>query len=212
MKKLPEKTIERLSQYRRILSSLDRNNRFYVFSHELAGMLHITAEQVRRDLMLIGYRSKHKKGYDIDELIEAISNVIDGPEVQNVAIIGMGNLGKAIATYFIGKRSNLRIVAGFDVSDDKTGRLISGVRCYHINELKAIIEQQNITIAILTLPSEAARKTTEMLILYGIRGILNFTTAPLNVPKEVFLEEFDILTSLEKTAYFVDTLQHHVVT
>jgi len=203
MKKLPEKTVERLSQYRRILLETKKKEKFYIFSHELASLAHSTAVQVRRDIMLLGCQSKQKKGYDIQELITTITELIDSRKGLNVAIVGMGNLGKAIAAYFMGKTSKLSIVAGFDVEENKIERMISGVKCYHINKMQEIIQNQNISIAILTIPPDQAHIVTESLIQSGIKGIINYTANPINVPPHIHLEEHDILTFLEKTAYFV---------
>ena len=201
--KLPEKTVERLSEYRRTLLECLTRGKTHVYSHELARMHNITAVQVRRDLMLIGYSSMKKKGYDAKELIDVIGKLIDHKDGLNVAVIGMGNLGRAITTYFMGKRPKLNIVATFDVDPNKTGRVISGVNCYHIRELKDVVKNSNISIAIITSPPDAAAAIAETLVISGIRGILNFTTTPINVPDSVFLEEFDMITSIEKVAYFV---------
>src|SRR5512137_1744588 len=105
--KLPGKTVERLSEYRRTLLECLNEKRNFIFSHDLAAMLHITAVQVRRDLMLIGYTSVLRKGYDIKELINKIGTVLDSDKGINVAIIGIGNLGRAVTSYFRGKRSQL---------------------------------------------------------------------------------------------------------
>ncbi len=203
MKTLPGKTVERLSQYRRALSASLAANRNYVFSHELAAMLHITAVQVRRDLMLIGYGSVMRKGYDVRELIRTIGAIIDARSGLNVAIIGMGNLGRAITGYFRGKRTNMNVVAAFDVDPQKVDKVVAGVKCYHLDQMKKYKSELDITIAVLAVPPDQAVTVTSMLVSNGIKGIMNFTTVPLNVPDNVYLEEFDMITSIEKVAYFV---------
>ena len=203
MASLPGKTVERLSEYRRTLLACLAENRNFIFSHDLAARLHITAVQVRRDLMLMGYTSVHRKGYDVKELIETISRIIDSGEGMNVAIIGIGNLGRALASYFKGKRSKLNLVASFDTDPQKINKVISGVRCYPYDELGKIIIELKIEIAILTVPADFAKEIAEEAVRAGIKGILNFTTVPLNVPSDVYLEEYDMITSIEKVAYFV---------
>lgn len=203
MNALPGKTVERLSEYRRTLLTCLDEKRNFIFSHDLASRLHITAVQVRRDLMLIGYSSLHRKGYDVKELVETISRIIDSDEGMSVAIIGIGNLGRAVAGYFKGKRSKLNLVASFDNDPQKINRVISGVKCYPYNEMERIIGELKIQIAILTVPADFAREIAEEAVRFGIKGILNFTTIPLNVPSGVFLEEYDMITSIEKVAYFV---------
>lgn len=200
---LPEKTVARLSEYRRILLDCLSKGQTHIFSHELANLNHITAVQVRRDMMLMGFSSMQRKGYDIKELIGAIGHLIDTPDGLNVAVIGVGNLGKAVTGYFRGKRSKLNIVATFDVDPDKVGRVVGGVKCYHADELPQLIKKLKVSVGILTVPPEYARSMAELLASNGIRGILNFTTVPLNMPGHVFLEEYDMITSIEKVAYFV---------
>jgi redox-sensing transcriptional repressor len=203
MMRLPEKTVERLSIYRRTLLNCLAEGKTHIFSHELANLHNITAVQVRRDIMFIGYSSMQRKGYDVRELIDVIGGIIDDEGSLNVAIIGIGNLGRAIATYFKGKRSKLNIVAAFDLDPNKIDRVVSGVKCYSVQNIDALIKELDISIAILTVPADNAAATAEKLVLSGIRGILNFTTVPLNVPSNVHLEEYDMITSLEKVAYFV---------
>ena len=119
---LPEKTIERLSGYRRILLDCLAKGKTHVYSHELAALNHITAVQVRRDMMLMGFSSMQRKGYGIKELIDAIGVLIDTKKGLNIAVVGLGNLGRAVTTYFRGKRSKLNVVAIFDVDPEKIGR------------------------------------------------------------------------------------------
>ncbi len=202
-KKLPEKTVERLSQYRRVLNNCLHDGKDRIYSHELAVLLGITAVQVRRDIMFIGYSSIQRKGYNITELIEVISRIIDTEEPMNVAVVGFGNLGKAIATYFIGNRPKLNLVAAFDIDPKKVGQTITEIPCYSIDRLREIINANDITIAILTVPTSSAKEMAKVLVQTGIKGILNFTTENLNLNKDIYLEEYDMITSLEKVAYFV---------
>jgi redox-sensing transcriptional repressor len=201
--KLPGKTIERLSEYRRTLLECLNEKRNFIYSHELAAMLHITAVQVRRDLMLIGYTSFQRKGYGVRELIDKIGTIIDPEQSFNVAIVGIGNLGRAVAGYFKGKRSKLNLVASFDIDPQKVNKVISGVRCYPHDDMEKIMKDLDIIIAILTVPADYAREIADEVVRFGVKGILNFTTIPLNVPSWVYLEEYDMITSIEKVAYFV---------
>ena len=200
---LPEKTVERLSAYRRILLDCLAKGKTHIFSHELAALNHITAVQVRRDMMLMGFTSMQRKGYDVKELIGSIGGLIDTEEGLNVAVIGAGNLGRAVTGYFRGKRSKLNIVATFDVDPDKIDRVIAGVKCFSLDSLESLVQEMNISIAILTVPPEHAKKIADRLSETGILGIMNFTTVPLNMPPHIFLEEYDMITSLEKVAYYV---------
>ncbi|MFN3557123.1 MAG: redox-sensing transcriptional repressor Rex [Bacteroidales bacterium] len=203
MKELPGKTIERLSQYRRILYNSIHDGKTNVYSHELARIMNLTPVQVRRDLMLIGYSGSQSKGYVIKDLVALIGQIIDSNKPQRVAIVGMGNLGRAITSYFTGKRERLSIVAAFDNDVQKTNRIIAGVPCHHISQLKEVLPKEGIRIAILTVAPEATHEVARMLMEAGIIGILNYTSVPLTVPEHIHLEEYDIITSLEKLAFFV---------
>ena len=193
---IPEKTIERLSEYRRTLLASHRQGITHIFSHVLAGIHGITAVQVRRDLMLIGFSSDTKKGYDVQVLIEYISRILDSPSPMNIAVLGMGHLGQAITKYFNGKGLKLKITAAFDVDPEKVGKTIDGIPCYHMDSFEEVVEDKDIDIVIvssLVLP----------IINAGIRGVLNFTSTPLNFPQGIIVENYDITTLLEKVAYFV---------
>lgn len=187
--------------YRRNLIQSHRQGKQYIFSHELAGSLHITPVQVRRDIMLIGYTGTLRKGYDVKELIDLIGSIIDSEQGKNVAVVGIGNLGRAIISYFNGKRSKLKIVAAFDSDSAKTGQLFSGVKTYPVARLEEIIRKENISMGVIVVPPDKADAIAERMVNAGITGILNYTPKSLNVPSHVYLEEYDMITSIEKVAY-----------
>lgn len=203
MKNLPEKTVERLSEYRRTLIKCLEQGQSQIFSHEIAKLQNLTAVQVRRDFMFIGYRNPNRKGYVIQELIDFIGEVIDDQNGISVALIGLGNLGKAISAYFRNKRSKLNIVAAFDTNPEKIGIIYNDIPCFSVDELKAVVKHKNIKIAILTVPPQIAAQMTHNLEVAGIAGILNFTTETLHVSDNVYVEDYDMITSIEKVAYFV---------
>ena len=200
---IPEKTIERLSEYRRTLLKCHAQGITHIFSHVLAGMHGITAVQVRRDLMLIGFSSDTKKGYDVKVLIDFITNILYSEQPMNMAIIGMGHLGQAVTKYFNGKGLKLRITAAFDVDEHKVGTTIDNIPCYHIDEFEERVDELDISIAIVSLPTSQAQSLVLPIINAGIKGVLNFTSAPLNFPQGIVVENYDITTLLEKVAYFV---------
>jgi len=192
-----------LSEYRRSLLQCLDEGKTHIFSHELADLHNNTAVQVRRDIMFIGYTSMQRKGYDVKDLVEVIGGILDSEKGLNVAVVGIGNLGRAVTHYFVGKRSKLNIIATFDVDTNKIDRMISGVKCYSLGRLEEMVKAHRIAIAIVTVPAVSAVEVTAQLVDAGIRGIMNFTTVPLNVPPDVYLDEYDMITSLEKVAYFV---------
>lgn len=208
-KGLPHKTIERLSQYRRALLLCLEQGKAHIFSHEIAKIQHITSVQVRRDLMLIGYSGTLRKGYNIQQLIDLIGTIIDSQGGINVAIVGMGNLGRALINYFEGKRHKLIITAGFDNNPEKIGTKLAGVPCYSIDEMSPVIKDKNIQIGIITVPGTQTTEIAAKLVEAGVRGILNYTPKPIDVPNDVYLEEYDMITTLEKVAFYVKMSEEH---
>ncbi len=200
---IPEKTIERLSEYRRTLLASHKQGITHIFSHVLAGMHGITAVQVRRDLMLIGFSSDTKKGYDVKVLIDFISNILDSEQIMNIAVMGMGHLGQAISKYFNGKRLKLKITAAFDIDEKKIGSEINGIPVFHMDRFEEIVAEKEISIVIVSSPTKVAPELVLPIINAGIKGVLNFTSTPLNFPQGIVVENYDITTLLEKVAYFV---------
>ena len=200
---IPEKTVERLSEYRRTLLACHRQGITHIFSHVLAGIHGITAVQVRRDLMLIGFSSDTKKGYDVQILIDYIGRILDSPSPMNIAVLGMGHLGQAITKYFNGKGLKLKITAAFDIDPAKVGTTIDGIPCYHMDTFEQTVEELEISIVIVSSPTSVAPQLVLPIINAGIKGVLNFTSTPLNFPQGIVVENYDITTLLEKVAYFV---------
>ncbi|MDR2912323.1 MAG: redox-sensing transcriptional repressor Rex [Alistipes sp.] len=200
---LPEKTVERLSEYRRSLADCADGGITHIFSHVLAGLHGITAVQVRRDLMLIGFSSDTKKGYDVRVLADFISSILDSPVPANIAIIGMGHLGRAITKYFNSKDLKLKIIAAFDVDPAKVGREIAGVECHDMGCFERMVGELDINMVVVSTPRDVAGELVLPIINAGIKGVLNFTSRPLNFPRGIVVENHDITTMLEKVAYFV---------
>lgn len=199
---VPEKTVARLSLYRRLLYELLQENQLYIFSHDLARLAGGTAAQVRRDVMALGVIGNPNRGYAVQELIDRIGDVLDAPEGESVALIGVGNLGRAILSYFTGRRPKLVITAAFDNDMAKVNRVIHGCRVYPLEQLEEIMAAQNIRVVILAVPANQAQSAADLAIRAGARGLLNFAPVPLHTPAHVFVEDNDITTSLEKVAYF----------
>ncbi len=195
---LPEKTVERLSEYRRSLDDCIEAGITHIFSHVLAGMHGITAVQVRRDLMLIGFSSDTKKGYDVRVLAEFISSILDSPEPAGIAIIGMGHLGQAITKYFNNKGLKLKIIAAFDIDPAKVGHEIDGVPCYDMTSFERKVEELDINMVVLSSPRDAAGDMVLPIINAGIKGVLNFTSRPLNFPRGIVVETKSFRPDIQK--------------
>ena len=196
------RSIGRLSLYRRLLNVLQAEGTRNVYSHQMATLAGCTAAQVRRDLMVLGYSGSPTHGYEVGRLIESLREFLDAPGGQGAALVGVGNLGKAILSYFAGRRPNLQIAAAFDNDPYKVNRVIHGCRCYSMENLYEVAQSQGIRLAIITVPAQSALGVADALVKGGVRGILNFAPVRLRVPPHVHVEDIDMTVSLEKVAYF----------
>jgi redox-sensing transcriptional repressor len=197
-----DKTIARLSLYRRLLKVLEGEGVRSVFSHQLAAMAGGTAAQLRRDLMEVGYSGTPSGGYDVARLADSIRDFLDVPGGQGVVLVGVGNLGKALLSYFAARRSSLQVMAAFDSDPYKVNRVIHGCRCYPMESLSEVLKGQATTVAVIAVPAPAAQGVAELLTRAGIRGILNFAPVRLRVSPNVYVEDIDMTVALEKVAYF----------
>lgn len=207
------KVIERLSVYRRVLAEIWQDGARNLFSHQLAELTGVTAAQIRRDLMTIGFSGSPSRGYEVAGLRAKIAEFLDDPAGQAVALIGVGHLGQAVIAFFNGRRRNLQIVAGFDVNPAKVDRVILGCRCYAMDALPEVLERDGIKVAILAVPGDQAQRVALQLVRHGVRGILNFAPERLRVPEYVSVENVDITVALERIAFFArqDAMQKEAV-
>ena len=179
-----------------------REGKMSVFSHQLAEMAGVTSSQVRRDFMFIGTQGRANTGYNTKELKAGIDQFLVSHEPDGVALVGIGNLGRAVLAFFHGRRPNLIIKACFDKDPDKIGRIIHGCRVYSIEDMASVLLSEKINIAIIAVPRAFAQETAEKLIQAGVNGIVNFAPVPLNVPGNVYVDNVDFTMSLEKVAHF----------
>ena len=200
---LPANTVERLSNYRRTLRLLQSEEKTHIHSHQLAHLLRINPAHVRRDLMLIGFSGDIHKGYDILRLIESIGNAIDCIHIQKVAFVGVGDLGRAVADFFNHQQTKLKVAATFRIGQEP-GIQYPDVKCYNISRMKEIMRRENIELCVLAVPDNFIPEISRIIVESGVKGILNFTSSRLKVPKEIYVEQYDMISKLEKLAYFTN--------
>lgn len=200
-----EKTVERLSLYRYLLYGILADGERNVFSHELAAMAAVSPAQVRQDMMVLGYSGSPNQGYEVGKLIASITEFLDDAHGRNIALVGVGNLGRAILSNFAGQRSRLQIVAAFDVDWQTVNRMVHGCWCHPLDKLTSVMREQDITVGIICVPPTAAQEVSDLLCKGGARGILNFAPYRLQVPEHVYVSNLNIAVALEKVAYFA----HH---
>lgn len=202
--KLPSNTVSRLSQYRRVLQKYKDLEKHFIYSHDLANLLHIKPVQVRRDMMLLGISGNFRNGYDVNDILGAINTTLPLPQTQKATIIGMGHIGRALL-YHISSNPDCptRIPCTFDINPKIINRPIREIPCYDISKAIDIIQKNNIKIAIITLISDDIQFVVDTIINAGIKSIVNFTGGPLRTSAEVYFKEFDIRTTLEEISYFM---------
>jgi len=200
--KVPKPTIKRLAMYHRLLKELREEGTPKTFSHEIAEALNIKASQVRKDLSYFGEFGKRGVGYDVENLCLKIQKILGTERIWNVAIIGVGNLGRAISHYPELEKYKFKIVAAYDVDKRKINSiLLPGVPIKHIKELKNKNNDLGFEIAILTVPSSVAQEVANILIEAGVKGILNFAPVTLNSDDRVVIENVDFVISLKTLTY-----------
>lgn len=197
-----ERSIGRLSRYRRVLNELLHDSVSHVYSYQLASRAGGNAAQVRYDLMAIGYSGSPNSGYDVQGLLKSIEAFMDAPEGTRVALVGVGNVGRALLAYFAGRRTSLTIAAAFDRDPAKASHVLHGCRCYAQTELEAVVRREDIRVGIVAVPAAQAQQVADKLVTAGVTGLLNFAPVPLRVPVDVFVEDIDMTMALEKVAYF----------
>ncbi len=170
--------MQRLSRYRRLLSDLQTTGTTSIYSHQLAHLAGVSAAQVRRDFMVIGYSGSPNRGYQLDTCLASIENLLDGTTRQDVALVGLGRLGRSVLAHFAGRRPLLRIAAGFDTNPALIGTAVEGCPIHAMADLEEVVEQKGIRVAILAVPPESAQSAAESLVRAGVRSIVDFTAVP----------------------------------
>lgn len=199
---IPPNTIARLSLYRRLLLELAASGAGQVYSHQLAALAVSTSAQVRRDLMTIGFSGSPRRGYDTQDLVAAINVVLARSVETSVALVGVGNLGRAILSYYATRQPWVRFTAAFDREPDRTGRVIHGCRVHPMEQLEAVLEREGIRAAVIAVPASEAQSVADRLVLAGIKSLLNFAPVRLHVPTGTFIDNMDMSTALDRVAYY----------
>ena len=206
--KIPQATAKRLPLYYRFLKNLHSSGKLRVSSAELSEAVKVDSATIRRDFSYFGALGKKGYGYNVNYLLSFFRKTLDQDELTKVALIGVGNLGTAFLNYNFMKNNNTKIQMAFDVDEDKVGAHISDVPVYHMNEIEARLQDEGISVAILTVPAPVAQSITDQLIEANIKGILNFTPARLNVPSAIRIHHIDLAVELQSLIYF---LKHYPV-
>jgi redox-sensing transcriptional repressor len=199
-----ELTTNRLSVYLRCLNALDADGVRTISSQALAEQFHLNAAQIRKDLAYFGEFGVRGIGYYVKELRRHLRQILGLDRGVRVAIIGAGNLGLALADYAGFRDDGFEIVALFDTLKDKIGRRSrGGVVIYDIRDFRRVARREEVGIAVIAVPADAAQNAVNAVVGAGVRAILNFSPGAFKVPRGVKLKNMDLTVSLEGLSFFL---------
>ncbi|MFD0694789.1 redox-sensing transcriptional repressor Rex [Paenibacillus sp. GCM10027628] len=202
--KISEAVVRRLPIYLRFLNELAMKNIMTVSSQDLGQKLDLNPAQIRKDLAYFGEFGKKGIGYDVAYLIEKIRQILKLDRHIQVALVGAGNLGRALCNYNTYLRNDMKIVAVFDAMPSKAGETINNLTVQSMQEMKQTLAKLGVRIGIITVPAIEAQNVANQFVECGIEAILNFAPVIIKVPPEVRVHHADFTTELQSLAYYLD--------
>lgn len=200
---VPKAVVSRLSLYLRELQHLVRDGTETTSSTQLGKLLGFTDAQVRKDLAYFGQFGYPGIGYRCTELIAEIKRIMGTNQVWPVALVGLGNLGRALLGYRGFEQQGFRVVAVFDVDPDKIGGSVEGIPIHAMEQLGEVVAARGIRLAMLAVPGPAAQRAAEQLVAAGVVGLLNFAPVTLALPDRVRVIGVDLAIELEQLLFAV---------
>ncbi|MGL5829993.1 MAG: redox-sensing transcriptional repressor Rex [Angustibacter sp.] len=201
LRAVPEVTIARLPGYLRALTLLAEAGAQSVSSEELARAAGVNSAKLRKDLSHLGSYGVRGVGYEVQYLMYQMARELGLTHDWPVAIVGMGNLGQALAGYAGFSTRGFRVVALFDIAPEVIGRVISGLTVQHLGDLDAVLRDQPISIGVIATPAGPAQAVCDRLVASGVASVLNFAPGVVTVPAGVELRKVDLSTELQILAY-----------
>ncbi|MEQ8788227.1 MAG: redox-sensing transcriptional repressor Rex [Pirellulaceae bacterium] len=200
---VPKAVVSRLSLYLRELQHLVRDGQETTSSTQLGNVLGFTDAQVRKDLAYFGQFGYPGIGYRCEELIHEIKRILGTDRSWPVAMVGAGNLGRALVGYKGFGQQGFRVAAVFDIDASKIGREIDGVTIYGLDQISQVVAEKGIRLAILAVPASAAQEVAEKLTEAGIDGILNFAPVTIGSSERINTVGVDLAIELEQLSFAV---------
>ena len=192
----------RLSRYLQVLTQARKMGKTTISSQELADYTHVNSTQIRRDLSGFGKFGKRGVGYNIESLVTQIRKIMRTSGQHNIALFGAGHLGRAIASSDVFADHGFRVVAIFDTAKDKIGEKVGSTTVRHTDDLKQIVEEEDIVVGVLAVPTAAAQGLADLLVDAGVKIIFNYSDALLQVPPEVTVHTSSPAVDLLYALYF----------
>jgi len=206
--KIPEATIRRLSSYLKCLADLEMKREKVASSAQIATICNVNAAQVRKDFAYFGEFGIRGMGYNVRDLKRHIKEILGINREWRIAVVGIGNMGSALLVYKDFLKQNYKIVAAFDLYPERvigriSERVGKPVEILHTDRLKEVIKARNIEIGIITTPPEEAQKVADLLVNANIKGILNFSPAPVRTSENVKLRNLFFTSALDNLVYYL---------
>ncbi len=201
--KIPDIIIGRLPVYLRALQRLADTGVLTTSSQELGEMIGISAAQIRKDISQFGEFGKQGTGYSIPFLVERLRDILKVDRVWDVVIVGVGDIGHALARYNGFSNRGFRVSMVFDNDSTKVGQKVGGFEIFNTTVMAEKIKQQKIKVAVLTVPASAAQEIADQLVKAGIKAILNYAPISINVPDGVHVQYIDPVTHLQRMTYYL---------
>ncbi len=192
----------RLSRYLQVLTQSKKMGKERISSQEISDYTNINATQIRRDLSGFGKFGKRGVGYNIDSLLAEIRSILRTQGQHNIALVGAGRLGQAIASSPIYAEHGINIAAVFDSDPEKVGRTIGGVTVTEISQLPDVVRDKNIIVGVLAVPAGAAQGAADDLVAAGVKIVFNYSEALLDVPSDVAVHTSNPAIDLLYALYF----------
>ena len=200
---VPEVVVTRLPQYVRILKELLDQGIQVANSQQLGEQLQVTPAQIRKDLSYFGRFGKQGRGYSIRRLLEELQQILGLNDEWNVAVVGVGRLGRAILSYPGFTPDGFHIVAALDNNPELIGQEVEGVTVRPIEELDLVVKEQGISIGVVAVPSRFTQEVIDNLVGSGVRAILNYAPTSPQVPPGVRIRNIDPVLSLQSMTYYL---------
>ncbi|MDD5645261.1 MAG: redox-sensing transcriptional repressor Rex [bacterium] len=196
----------RLSRYKNALYRFDKLGFVKIFSDNLGEAVGVTAAQVRKDFSLFGITGNKRGGYQVKGLIEKLNEILGKNELQNVIIIGSGNIGNALVKYKGFEKEGIKIVAAFDIDPAKF-RENSEIPVLSLDRLRDFVKKNDVKIGVLAVPDIAAQQVADMMISSGIKGILNFAPINIRASADMIVNYVNLELEIENLIYFVNAME-----
>lgn len=192
----------RLSRYLQVLTQARKQGRETISSQDLSDYTHVNATQIRRDLSGFGRFGKRGVGYSVDGLIDQIQAILRTGEQINIALVGAGRLGRAIGSSDLFADHGFKIKVVADADDDKVGSELAGVKIRPMAEMTQLVRDEQVVVAVLAVPSDAAQAITDELVAAGLKIIFNYSGGLVDVPAGVIVHTSSPAVELLHALYF----------